>query len=75
MQDNYGEIFDRNVKYSDEKHGLEYFHNNPDIPQVQEQNHNDTTTAINSGLGLLDLSPEDSGDDPEETAFRTRMQM
>ncbi len=75
MQDNYGKIFNRYVRYSDEKQGLEYFHNNPEAPQMQEQNHNDAAIATNSGLGLFDLSQEEGGNDPEEDTFRRRMQL
>ncbi len=65
MQGDIGKIYDRYVRYSDEKQGLEYFRSNPDAPQQEENLH--------SGLGLFDL-PADCGDDPDEEAFRRRMQ-
>ena len=83
-----GSTYDGYAKMTDDKKGVYFYSTNPDemkatpqqvsahkqvIAPQPSQSHEQSESFISGGTGLFDL-PTNGGDDPEEDAFRNRMQ-
>ncbi|MFR9582595.1 MAG: hypothetical protein SNH67_09275, partial [Rikenellaceae bacterium] len=77
-----GEKFDVYAVWSTRESKLNFYYEDPckldshkeQQQQQSQQSHASHYDEPSSGIGLFDLSADDSGDDPDETAFRRRMQ-
>ncbi len=74
MTDSKGKALSAWARYNEQLGKIEYFPLNPDITDLHNQTHQQTGTDNSTALaGIFDL-PQGIGDDPEEEAFRKRMQ-